>query len=122
MRQLGRPALLVATCKGDASGVATAAMAEVEVPLLNCLHELSRVSLTLGGAPCFEDMHMKQPAASSASGELQVASWPARGMSHRSHGWIEVPLPLLNCLHELSRVSLTLGGALLGLHARVAAC
>ena len=49
MRQLGRPAMLVATCKGDASGVATAAMAEVEVPLLNCLHELSRVSLTLGG-------------------------------------------------------------------------
>lgn len=51
MRQLNRPALLVATYKGDATGIATAAMEEVEKPLTKCLHELERLVTTLGGGP-----------------------------------------------------------------------
>lgn len=49
MRQLGRPALLAATYKGDAAGIAFAAMEEVEGTLVNCLRELERLSLLSGG-------------------------------------------------------------------------
>ena len=49
LRQLSRPALLVATYKGDAAGMATAAIEEVEKPLALCLQELERLSLNLGG-------------------------------------------------------------------------
>ena len=49
VRQLGKPALLAATYKGDASGIAAATMEEVEAPLVNCLHELERLSLLSGG-------------------------------------------------------------------------
>ncbi|KAK9790754.1 hypothetical protein WJX73_002279 [Symbiochloris irregularis] len=48
LRQLSRPALLVATYKGDAAGMATAAMEEVEKPLALCLQELEGLSLTSG--------------------------------------------------------------------------
>ena len=50
MRQLGKPALLAATYKGDAAGIATAAMEEVEATLLNSLHELERLAMSAGGA------------------------------------------------------------------------
>ena len=49
VRQLGKPALLAATYKGDAAGIAAAAMEEVEATLVNCLHELERLSLISGG-------------------------------------------------------------------------
>ena len=54
MRQLGRPALLAATYKGDAAGIAAAAMEEVGGTLINCLHELERLALLSGG----EALHM----------------------------------------------------------------
>lgn len=49
VRQLGKPSLLAATYKGDAAGIAAAAMEEVESTLVNCLHELERLSLLPGG-------------------------------------------------------------------------
>lgn len=49
MRQLGKPALLAATYKGDAAGIAAAAMEEVGATLINCLHELERLALLSGG-------------------------------------------------------------------------
>ena len=49
MRHLSRPALLVASYKGDAAGIATAAIEELEKPLAMCLQELSRLPLTTGG-------------------------------------------------------------------------
>lgn len=49
MRQLGKPALLAATYKGDAAGIAAAAMEEVESTLVSCLHELERLSFISGG-------------------------------------------------------------------------
>ena len=49
MRQLGKPALLAATYKGDAGGIAAAAMEEVELTLVSCLHELERLSFISGG-------------------------------------------------------------------------
>lgn len=50
VRQLGKPALLASTYKGDAPGIAAAAMEEVEGALGNCLHELERLALVSGGA------------------------------------------------------------------------
>jgi len=50
VRQLGKPALLAATYKGDAAGIAAAAMEEVGGTLINCLHELERLALLSGGA------------------------------------------------------------------------
>ena len=49
VRQIGRPALLAATYKRDAAGIATAAMEEVEATLVNSLHELERLALVSGG-------------------------------------------------------------------------
>ena len=49
VRQLGKPALLAATYKGDAAGIAFAAMEEVEGTLVNCLRELERLSLLSAG-------------------------------------------------------------------------
>lgn len=49
MRQLGRPALLAASYKGDTAGIAAAAVEEVEGTLANCLHELERLALASGG-------------------------------------------------------------------------
>lgn len=49
VRQLGKPALLAATYKGDAAGIAAAAMEEVGGTLINCLHELERLALLSGG-------------------------------------------------------------------------
>ena len=49
LRQLTKPALLVATYKGDAAGMATAAMEETERALAACLLEIERLSLKLGG-------------------------------------------------------------------------
>lgn len=49
VRQLGKPALLAATYKGNAAGIAAAAMEEVEATLVNCLHELDRLSMMTGG-------------------------------------------------------------------------
>ena len=49
VRQLGKPALLAATYKGDAAGIAGAAMEEVESTLVSCLHELERLSFISGG-------------------------------------------------------------------------
>lgn len=49
VRQLGKPALLAATYKGDAAGIAAAAMEEVESTLVSCLHELERLSFISGG-------------------------------------------------------------------------
>ena len=51
VRQLGKPALLAATYKGDAAGIAAAAMEEVGSTLINCLHELERLALLSGGQP-----------------------------------------------------------------------
>ncbi len=62
MRQLGKPALLAATYKADAAGIAAAAVEEVDASLANCLHELERLALASRGAlhhtgswmnPCF---------------------------------------------------------------------
>lgn len=49
IRQLGKPGLLAATYKGDAAGIAAAAMEEVESTLVSCLHELERLSFISGG-------------------------------------------------------------------------
>ena len=56
VRQLGRPALLAATYKGDAAGIAAAAMEEVGGTLINCLHELERLALVSGGL-LFQTLH-----------------------------------------------------------------
>ena len=44
MRHLGKPALLAASYKNDAAGIAAAAMEEVEAALSSSLHELERLS------------------------------------------------------------------------------
>lgn len=49
LRQLKKPGLLVASYKGDATGMATAAMEEVEKPLVKCLNELERHALAFAG-------------------------------------------------------------------------
>ena len=59
MRQLGRPALLAATYKGDAAGIAAAAMEEVGGTLINCLHELERLALLSGGELPLKDGFMQ---------------------------------------------------------------
>ena len=90
--------------------MATAALAEVEVPLVNCLHELSRVSLTLGGAPtrppCRLEQGLHELSRVSPTVEVappcKVAHFPGPGL---------VPVTAMDCLHGLSRVSLTLAGA-----------
>jgi acetyl-CoA carboxylase/biotin carboxylase 1 len=44
VRQLGKPALLAATYKGDAAAIATAAMEELESTLVDALSQLERFS------------------------------------------------------------------------------
>ena len=44
VRQLGKPALLAATYKGDAAAIATAAMEELESTLVDSISQLERFS------------------------------------------------------------------------------
>lgn len=44
MRQLGKPALLAATYKGDTTAIAVAAMEELEATLVDTLTQLERSS------------------------------------------------------------------------------
>ncbi len=44
MRQLGKPALLAATYKGDVAAIATAAMEELESTLVDSISQLERFS------------------------------------------------------------------------------
>lgn len=50
MRQLGKPALLAATYKGDAAATATGAMEELESTLVDTLTQLERSSPATPGA------------------------------------------------------------------------
>lgn len=50
VRQLGKPALLAATYKGDAAAIATAAMEELESTLVDTLTQLERSSPATPGA------------------------------------------------------------------------
>lgn len=50
VRQLGKPALLAATYKGDAAAIATAAMEEMESTLVDTLTQLERSSPGTPGA------------------------------------------------------------------------
>lgn len=50
MRQLGKPALLAATYKGDTAAIATAAMEELESTLVDTLTQLERSSPATPGA------------------------------------------------------------------------
>ena len=65
VRQLGKPALLAATYKGDAAGIAAAAMEEVEATLVNCLHELERLSLISGGVALLHPVRSTDTAAAA---------------------------------------------------------
>ncbi len=44
VRQLGKPALLAATYKGDVAAIATAAMEELESTLVDSISQLERFS------------------------------------------------------------------------------
>lgn len=52
VRQLGKPALLAATYKGDAAAIATAAMEELESTLVDSISQLERFSPGSGAACC----------------------------------------------------------------------
>ena len=52
VRQLGKPALLAATYKGDAAAIATAAMEELESTLVDSISQLERFSPGSGEACC----------------------------------------------------------------------
>ena len=65
MRQLGKPALLAATYKGDAVAIAAAAMEELESTLVDTLTQLERSSPGTPGARSFLPCLMRcsqQPA------------------------------------------------------------
>lgn len=51
MRQLGTPALLAATYRGDAAAIAAAAMEELETVLLDSLAQLERLAVSAGATP-----------------------------------------------------------------------
>lgn len=51
MRQLGTPALLAATYRGDAAAIAAAAMEELETVLVDSLSQLERLAVSAGAAP-----------------------------------------------------------------------
>lgn len=53
MRQLCKPALLAASYKGNAAGIASAALEEIEGTLVACLHELQRLASISGGDPAY---------------------------------------------------------------------
>jgi hypothetical protein len=50
VRQLGTPALLAATYRGDAAAIAAAAMEELETVLLDSLSQLERLAVSAGAA------------------------------------------------------------------------
>ena len=50
MRQLGTPALLAATYRGDAAAIAAAAMEELETVLVDSLSQLERLAVSAGAA------------------------------------------------------------------------
>ena len=52
VRQLGKPALLAATYKGDAAAIATAAMEELESTLVDSISQLERFSPGAGKTRC----------------------------------------------------------------------
>ena len=51
VRQLGKPALLAATYKGDVAAIATAAMEELESTLVDSISQLERFSPGSGRGP-----------------------------------------------------------------------
>ena len=51
MRQLGTPALLAATYRGDAATIAAAAMEELETVLVDSLSQLERLAVSAGAPP-----------------------------------------------------------------------
>ena len=51
MRQLGTPALLAATYRGDAAAIAAAAMEELETVLVDSLSQLERLAVSAGALP-----------------------------------------------------------------------
>ena len=53
MRQLGKPALLAASYKGDTAGVAAAAVEEMEGAMATALQQLNRLYVAHGGELLF---------------------------------------------------------------------
>ena len=51
VRQLGTPALLAATYRGDAAAIAAAAMEELETVLVDSLSQLERLAVSAGALP-----------------------------------------------------------------------
>lgn len=54
VRQLGKPALLAATYKGDVAAIATAAMEELESTLVDSISQLERFSPGSGTAQLYD--------------------------------------------------------------------
>lgn len=89
VRQLGKPALLAATYKGDAAGIAAAAMEEVEFTLVSCLHELERLSFISGGEASSSETYDARVLGSHTKDRRQIDEEMRRG-SGRSWrgGWV----------------------------------
>jgi len=86
VRQLGTPALLAATYRGDAAAIAAAAMEELETVLLDSLSQLERLAVSAGAArgPARRGRRRLPRRPQRAAGRLACAGRAARAEAGRA--------------------------------------
>lgn len=80
MRQLGKPALLAATYKGDAVAIAAAAMEELESTLVDTLTQLERSS---PGTPGAQGPSLINPREGLVQSPCLLGAWSAVALGAR---------------------------------------